>query len=264
MNTLMLPDHLSYSSISCYLQCPLKWRLHYLDQAQEEFISSSLVFGQAIHESVAAFLNGALTGDRLTPDEMLMVYRNNWNGSADAEIRYSNGETEEKLTKKAEDMLNVWHSAQDADVEVLGVEEPFSVDIGKMADYPGLGVPPLVGFIDHILKQPDGTMALVDLKTAARKPTQLQINQTLQLTAYSLGAAELGFNPDDLTLRLDYLMKGSNPDLIRYETTRNENDRRRFVKIVTRVWKGITNSIFFPHPDWYCQSCGYQSICAEW
>ena len=101
MHTLMLPDHLSYSSISCYLQCPLKWKLHYLDQAQEEFISSSLVFGQAIHESVAAFLNSALTGDRLTPDEMLMVYRNNWNGSADAEIRYSNGETEEKLTQES-------------------------------------------------------------------------------------------------------------------------------------------------------------------
>jgi putative RecB family exonuclease len=265
MNTTRLPDHLSYSSISTYLQCPLKWRFHYVDKLTEEFVTSSLVFGQAIHESVAAFLNASLSGDSLTPDEMLMVYLNSWRESKGLEIRCSNGDSQEKLIKKAEDLLTLWHGAQDGMTEVLGVEEEFTVDMAELDDDPSLDLPPLIGYVDHIVKQPDGTIALIDLKTAARKPSQLQADQSLQLTAYSLGAAAMGFDPDELTLRLDYLLKGTQPDLVSLETTRSEDDRRRFVRMVTRVWKGITNSVFFPKTDWFCRSsCGYQTQCAEW
>jgi putative RecB family exonuclease len=265
MNQAQLPDHLSYSSVACYLQCPLKWKFHYIDQLPEEFVSTSLVFGHAIHESVAAFLNASLSGDSLSPDEMLMVYLNAWRESNGVEIRGSNGDSEEKLLKKAQDLLTLWHGRQDGMTEVLGVEEGFSVDMAEFADYPTLDVPPLIGYVDHIVKQPDGTIALIDLKTAARKPSQAQADQNLQLTAYSLGAEALGFNPDELTLRLDYLLKGTQPDLVSFETSRSEYDRRRFVKMVTRVWKGITNSVFFPKTDWYCKSsCGYQSHCVEW
>lgn len=265
MNTANLPDHLSYSSISTYLQCPLKWKFHYVDKFPEEFITSGLVFGQAIHESVAAFLNASLSGDSLTPDEMLMVYLNSWRQSNEVEIRCSNGDSEEKLLKKAQDLLTLWHTAQDGMAEVIGVEEEFSVAMAELTDCALLDLPPLIGYVDHIIKQPDGSTALIDLKTAARKPTQLQADQSLQLTAYSLGAASLGFDPDELTLRLDYLLKGTMPDLVSLETTRSEDDRRRFVKVVTRVWKGITNSVFFPKVDWYCKSeCRYQTQCAEW
>ncbi len=265
MNTARLPDHLSYSSIATYLQCPLKWKFHYVDQLPEEFITSGLVFGQAIHESVAAFLNAYLSGDSLTPDEMLMVYLNAWRQSNGVEIRCSNGDSEEKLLKKAQDLLALWHGIQDGITEVLGVEEEFSVDIAELTDYPSLDLPPLIGYVDHIVKQPDGTIALIDLKTAARKPSQLQADQSLQLTAYSLGAAALGFDPDELTLRLDYLLKGTQLDLVSLQTTRSEDDRRRFVKMVTSVWKGISNSVFFPKTDWFCRSsCGYQTQCAEW
>jgi putative RecB family exonuclease len=265
MNRQQLPDHLSYSSISCYLQCPLKWKFHYVDKLPEEFITSSLVFGQAIHESVAAFLNASLSGDSLTPDEMLMVYLNAWRQSNGTEIRCSNGDSEEKLLKKAQDLLSLWHDSHDGIAEVIGVEEEFSLDLAELTDYPSLDLPPLIGYVDHIIKQPDGSIALIDLKTAARKPSQLQADQSLQLTAYSLGARALGFDPDELTLRLDYLLKGTQPDLVSLETTRSEDDRRRFVKTISRVWKGITNSVFFPKTDWFCRSsCGYQTQCAEW
>jgi hypothetical protein len=150
-----LPDHLSYSSISCYLQCPLKWRFHYVDKLPEEFITSSLVFGQAIHESVAAFLNASLSGDNLTPDEMLMVYLNSWRESKDVEIRCSNGDSEEKLLKKAQDLLGLGHGSQDGLTEVLGVEEEFSVDLAALTDYPSLDLPPLIGYVDHIIRPKD-------------------------------------------------------------------------------------------------------------
>jgi len=255
-----LPDHISYSQLSVYLQCPLKYLFHYIDCLEPAFTSASLAFGQAVHEAVAGYLQSALEGEHLTADNMIDVYRESWHGCEGPPIQYSNGDTEKKLLKKATDILTLWHSRQDPTVEVYGVEEPFSVDVNGNGD----GIPALVGYVDHILKMPDGKICLIDLKTAARKPSQTQVDQHLQLTAYSLGAQALGFEPDELTLRMDYLIKTATPDLVTLETSRTEEDRRKFVKILTNVWKGIEAGIFYPKPDWYCKSsCGYQSQCAE-
>jgi putative RecB family exonuclease len=265
MNAGKLPDHISYSQLAVYLQCPLKYRFHYIDGLDPAFTAASLAFGQAVHQAVASFFQGALEGEYLSADNMIDVYREAWRGCEGPPIQYSNGDTEKKLLKKAADILTLWHSRQDPTIEVYGVEEQFSVDLCQKADSPGNGLPALVGYVDHILKMPDGNITLIDLKTAARKPSQLQVDQTLQLTAYSLGAEALGFNPDELSLRMDYLLKTATPDLVTYETSRSEEDRRKFVKMLTRVWKGIEASIFYPKPDWYCRSsCGYQSQCSEW
>jgi putative RecB family exonuclease len=259
-----LPDHISYSQISTYLQCPLKYRFNYIDRLKPEFTSASLAFGQAVHQAVASYFESALRGEHLTADNMTDIYRESWRGCDGPPIKYDKGGSEDKFLQKASDILTLWHSNQDPTVEVLGVEEPFSVNLGEKADYPGNGLPPLVGYVDHILKMPDGNITLIDLKTAARKPSQTQADQTLQLTAYSLGAEELGFDPDELTLRLDYLIKTAVPDLVTLETTRTEEDRRKFIKLLTRVWKGIETSIFYPNQSYLCGSCGYQTHCKEW
>ncbi|MGB6068193.1 MAG: PD-(D/E)XK nuclease family protein [Desulfomonilaceae bacterium] len=205
-----------------------------------------------------------MEGERLTADNMVDVYRQAWKECDGPPIRYDKGNTEDKLLKKATDILTLWHSRQDPSIEVYGVEEPFTVDIDGNGDYPGNGLPPLVGYVDHILKMPDGRITLIDLKTAARKPSQLQVDQNLQLTAYSLGAKTLGFEPDELTLRMDYLIKTTTPDLAIYETSRTDEDRRKFIKMLTRVWKGIECSIFYPNRSYLCSSCGYQTHCREW
>jgi putative RecB family exonuclease len=186
-----LPDHISYSQASTYLQCPLKYRFHYIDGLEPEFTSGSLAFGQAIHGAVAGFLDSALVGEHLTADNMIDIYRESWRGCDGPSIKYERGGSEEKLLKLATDVLTLWHSNQDPVVEVLGVEEPFTVDLSEKADYPGDGLPPLVGYVDHILKMPDGIITLIDLKTAARKPSQTQADQTLQLTAYRLNSPRI-------------------------------------------------------------------------
>lgn len=265
MNTKQLPDHISYSQLYVYLQCPLKYRFHYIDRLEPDFTSASLAFGQGIHQAVASFFQSALEGEHLTADNMVDVYREAWRECDGPPIRYDKGCTEDKLLKKAADILTLWHNRQDPTVEVYGVEEEFNLNVSSKVDYPTSGLPPLVGYVDHILKLPNGSVTLIDLKTAARKPTQLQVDQNLQVTAYSLGAEALGFNPDELTLRMDYLIKTATPDVVTYETSRTDEDRRKFVKMLTRVWKGIEHSIFYPKHDWYCgSSCGYQSQCREW
>jgi putative RecB family exonuclease len=256
--------HLSYSQIQCYITCPLKYRFSYVDGLEPEFTPATLHFGSAMHQAVAAFLNSTLNGDRLTADNMTDVWRAAWRGNGE-QIRYFGKEDENLLTKKAGELLSIYHDYWNHDIEVLAVEEFFAFDLAQMVPDSLDPLPDFVGYIDSIEKSVTGEITVVDLKTAARKPSLFQIQNNAQLAAYGLGAAKsLGFNPDELKYRLDYLMKTPTPDLISFNTTRNQDDMHRFLKTITMVWRGVKQSVFYPKPDYYCGTCQWQTHCSEW
>ncbi len=250
-------DHLSYSQISTYLTCPLRYKFQYVDLVPPAFTASALVFGQAIHEAVGAFYQEILTGDELRPDQMIDVYRQAWQSKDGVEIRFFNGDDEDSLTEKAKLMLKVFHDAFDPGVQIIGIEEFFEVKFAKE-------MPPFQGYIDLIEESPSGKISIVDLKTAARKPTKAQTSSNLQLTAYTLGAEALGFDPEQLGLRLDVVTKTKNPELVRFETTRTQQERDRFVKIVKTICSAIEHHAFFPREDWHCSQCAWADHCRDW
>ena len=256
MSNPQLPDHLSYSQINTYLSCPLKYRLHYVDRIEPEFLAASLAFGSGIHEAIAAFYQERLIGDCLRIDQLVDIYRQAWSSREKEGIRYFNGDSAEALLEKAERLLEVFFVRLDPTMSVIGVEEFFQFEIEDC--------PPLQGYIDLIEYDTDGIATVSDLKTAARKPAASQANQSLQLTCYTLGAAALGFDTNRLNLRLDVLTKTKNPELVRLETTRTDEDRRRFIKLVKHVWNAIEREAFFPKQDWHCSQCQYKTTCASW
>jgi putative RecB family exonuclease len=257
MNASMEKPHLSYSQINTYLTCSLRYKFHYIDQIEPPFVSSALVFGSCIHEAVAAFYQSCLEGDPLSAGQVHDVYRQAWEShSKEQTVRFFHNDAEEALTTKAKRMLDVFHESFDQSAQIIGIEEPFEVDLGKR-------MPPLVGWIDAVELAADGTVSVIDLKTASKRYSDNTVHSDVQLTCYSLGAKVLGFN-GDTRFRLDVLLKTQNPELIRYETTRNDADRERFLKLVKSVWQGIKKGIFFPKADWQCSQCAWSKECAEW
>ncbi|MGO9569777.1 MAG: PD-(D/E)XK nuclease family protein, partial [Desulfomonilaceae bacterium] len=101
------------------------------------------------------------------------------------------------------------------------------------------------------------------LKTASKRYSDNTVHSNVQLTCYSMGAKVLGFN-GDTRFRLDVLLKTQNPELIRYQTTRNDADRERFVKLVKNIWQGIKKEVFFPKADWQCGQCPFLDNCKTW
>ncbi len=248
-------NHLSYSQINTYLTCPLRYRFQYVELIPPAFTPAALTFGSALHEAVAAYYMSCLEGDVLRPDQMVDIYRGTWREAE--KVKYSNGDHEESLLEKARHMINVFREQIDPHVTVLGVEEFFEVQLAKE-------VPPFHGYIDLIEESPDGQIWLSDLKTAAKKPGQSTAHSSLQLTAYSLGASAIGFDPIDLNMRLDVLTKTKSPELVRYETRRTQEDRERFVKVVKQVWSAIEHHAFFPREDWHCSQCAWADHCRDW
>ncbi len=178
--------HLSYSQISTYLTCPLRYKLHYVDLIPPAFTSAALTFGSSIHEAVAAYYQSRLEGDPIRPDQMLDVYRDTWRNAEG--VKFFNGDNEESLLKKAEQLISVFHEQVDPHVTVLGVEEFFEFNIE--------GVPPFQGYIDLIEESPEGIITVADLKTAAKKLGDNTVHSNLQTHGLFIGAEALGFDPD--------------------------------------------------------------------
>jgi len=247
-------DHLSYSQVNTYLTCSLRYRFQYVEKIPPAFTAASLAFGSAIHEAAAAFYQTRLEGDELRPDQMLDVYLDSWRRAE--QVKYFNGDNEESLQEKATQLLQVFHDAVNPGTRILGVEEFFELPLG--------GLPPFQGYIDLIEQSSDGTATIVDLKTASKKPSSANVQANMQLTAYALGAEALGFDPDQLHLRLDVLLKTKTPEMVRLETRRTEEERHRFIRLLYGVWNGIEREVFFPRQDWTCAQCAWAGECREW
>ncbi len=55
-------DYVSWSALSTYRTCPLKYRFRYVDRLPEEFVSAALVFGTGIHTAVEQHFQMMLAG----------------------------------------------------------------------------------------------------------------------------------------------------------------------------------------------------------
>ena len=86
----------------------------------------------------------------------------------------------------------------------------------------------------------------------------------MQLTAYALATESMGFNADELKLRLDVLLKTKEAGLVKYETSRTADERYRFIKLLYSIWSGIKAETFFPRQDWQCAQCAWAKQCKEW
>lgn len=252
--------HLSYSQINSYMQCGLKYRFNYFDSLEPEFTPSALHFGRAIHSGIQAFLQSSLEADPLRADQLVDIYHEEWRGLDGPPVRYSKRESEESLFNTARQIFTVFTEQHDQTIEVIAVEELFTLDLAALSEDCPRDMPPLIGYVDAILK--NGSTVLVDYKTSSRKPNG-DVN-AMQLVAYSLAASDLGYDPNEIQYRYDYLLKTTNPELVQRPVVIDDNDRRRFLKTTTTVWKGIQSSIFYPNPSYLCSSCAYQRHCNEW
>src|SRR5262249_29444219 len=124
---------------------------------------------------------------------------------------------------------------------------------------------PLVGALDLVERDADGRVIVVDLKTSARKYTDLQAEQSLQLSIYSYVTSMNGLgDQDDLRLRFDVLTKTKQPELHRYWTQRDRAASVRLFRLVAEVLQAIEARVFHPNPGWQCKDCQFRSRCWAW
>jgi hypothetical protein len=144
-------DYISWSAISTFRTCPLKYKFRYIDGLPEESVSSALVFGTGIHTAVEQHFQAILSGDpKPDLDALLFAYRSAWLPHDPDAIQFGSTETRASLDALAARMLTAFLASPTASVQgrVLGVEEEIR---GMLVE----GVPDLYGRVDLLTEDAD-------------------------------------------------------------------------------------------------------------
>lgn len=244
----MLPSYLSYSQLNLYLECPLKYQMRYLSEGGygDERVPAALVFGTAIHQALAHFYRQAMDGEPFSLGAFLEAFAAAWQAEAEKqEILFGEKEDFASLLALGQEMLRVFARLAHP-LKVIAVEVPFEFKL----EHPRTGKEfhiPIKGVIDLIEEDDNGTLWVVDHKTAGRVYTEQQIAGDLQMLIYGAAVKQLDVvEGREALLRFDVLLKTKTPQFLRYCMRRDDRDRERLFEIVTGIWKAIDAEAFYP------------------
>jgi putative RecB family exonuclease len=253
-------DYISWSALSTFRTCPLKYRFRYLDGLPEESVSSALVFGTGIHTAVEQHFQAQLSGDpKPDLDALLFAYRSAWLPHDPDAISFGSSETRASLDALAARMLTAFLNSPAASVQgrVLGVEEEIR---GMLVD----GVPDLYGRVDLLTEDSD-SLVVTDIKTSRGKWSAEQVEDSgEQLLLYSHLASEISPGKKIAT-RFMVLTKTKEPVVEEHVREVEPAAMKRTLAGVERVWRAIESGVFYPAPSTMnCSSCGYRAACRAW
>ena len=253
-------DYISWSALSTFRTCPLKYRFRYIDGLPEESVSSALVFGTGIHTAVEQHYQSILSGDpKPDLDALLFAYRSAWLPHDPDAIQFGSTETRASLDALASRMLTAFLNSPTASVQgrVLGVEEEIR---GMLVE----GVPDLYGRVDLLTEDAD-TLVVTDIKTSRGKWSPEQVEDSgEQLLLYSHLASEISPGKKVQT-RFLVLTKTKEPVVEEHVREVEPAAVKRTLAGVERVWRAIESGVFYPAPSTVaCAGCGYRAACRAW
>lgn len=256
-----LPPHFSFSSMSAAQQCLRKWRYHYLDKVQREFISSSLLFGIAIHTGVQEAHQTRLNGHTPNFRSVMSAFERSWQESVgDQEIRFAKDEDKPKLCDMAKCLFKQFLELVEPGLDqILAIEEQLSLRI------PGMSVP-VVGRLD-LLVEHEEYLVVVDTKSARNSFNDKVPVATGQLALYSQALTSLACDLDKpFKGRFVVFRKLKAPKIEVVDVPLRVSDKVNVIAMVKAWWQLIEAAhkakTFPPNPGPFCRNCEYQTRCA--
>jgi RecB family exonuclease len=176
---------LSYSSISTYYECPLKFKLKYIDGLKEK-PKPYFSFGSSLHNTLEFMYSYRPPPPSL--DEVLKHYEDKWISEG-----YSSEEEEEGYYLYGKKILTDFYNLHAQDLKPpIAVELKFDIEIDGV---------PVTGFIDRIDKIEGNSAEIIDYKSGKRAFDKSQVEDNEQLTFYQIAVEEsIGIPVKKLTL----------------------------------------------------------------
>ena len=170
----------SWSAISCYCACPLRYDFKYCENLPEPTVSAALAFGGAFHRACEHQYRELLEG-RPAPalDALMAAYNDAWAEHDGKAIQYGKDDDRSTLDDLAGRMLGAFQASDVANPPgtIIGIEEELT---GELVP----GVPDLLARVDLLVDAGDHIL-ITDLKTARSRWSQEQARESAgQLLLY--------------------------------------------------------------------------------
>jgi hypothetical protein len=163
--------YLSHSQVNRYLHCPEQYRLYYVEHLRRRIPAANLVFGQIVHQALAAFF--------LRQRDPVQVFQDLWQELRTIDLDYSPKDSWDLALATGRTLLERFVRDEAPRVRnIEAVEQKFELEITSL-DLP------FVGIID-LVAQVDDRRSVVDFKTAGSGYQPHEVVLSDQLTAYQL------------------------------------------------------------------------------
>jgi CRISPR/Cas system-associated exonuclease Cas4 (RecB family) len=254
-------DHISYSSLTTFQACPLRYYFKYVLGLTKETIASSLVLGAAVHAALQFHFEQLLAGNPAPDlDTLLGAFWEAWHLHDDQQtILFAKSEDLSSIGRLADRMPRTFQQSSFAQPQgrIIAAEEELRGEL-----MPGL--PDLLARVDLIVET-ETALELVDFKTARTAWSAEHVADSAgQQLLYGELAKALS---DGKPLRLGFavLTKTRFPDLTVHAVPVAPRQVERTKQVVERVWRAIEAGHFYPAPSaMNCPSCPYREPCRAW
>ena len=246
---------LSYSALSTYQSCPLKYKFQEIDKIKTPK-SKEAVFGTAVHETMKFIHTPGILSPTL--NQAMEHFTNNWNPAV-----FDSDEEERAAFSQGIQILNDYYKKNNPrDFNIVDLESHFSIEINEMKNDTANQTHVISGIIDRIDKTENG-YEIIDYKTTKKMPSQEKVDNDLQLSVYLLAFLERYPNEKEnlanLKVSLYYLKHG-----VKLSATRTQEQLENSKKLFLDTIKIIETSSFSPVVSPLCDWCGYQKMCPMW
>lgn len=252
----MMVDHLSYSSITLFLDCPEAWRRKYIAQEPVK-TSPPLVFGSAFHNCVETKV--------ANPEkDILSIWGECWPAALKGDDVYWGADTPEQHYNEGVRILS-----NKAILAEIGKIKPLKLDVGSENERPAieqlveLRVPgvsvPIIGYIDIVLA--DGTPA--DFKTSKASWSDTKASEQMQSLFYIAALNQAGVKVNWKFVHLIFV-KTKEPKFQRLEHSHKPAELFFLFRVIQQVWEAIEKESFPLNPgSWRCNAtfCDFYQAC---
>jgi putative RecB family exonuclease len=251
--------HWSYSSITQYLTCPLRYYFQRILCLPQPTVSSGLVLGSAVHAAIAEYHRDLKDGKVPRVDRIKQAYVAEWDRRDGMEIAYKDGETRQSLMDQGLALVELYLKEPPPE-RIVAVEEEIIAPVhNSRGEYLET---PMVAIADLIVANDDG-LVVRELKTSARAYSEIETTSSLQPTCYVNAVEEVYGEP--ATVSYTVLVKTKTPKVQHLKTTRSPEDLGRLGDIVEAVERAVQADIYHPvETVMNCSGCPYRAPCKEW
>ncbi len=237
-----LGEVLSPSQANTFLNCSAKWWFKY-GAGLPDPKSGSLVRGLAVHKVIEHWFKLILAGAAPEVEDMHDSYEAAWDAICDEGASFAVDDDIDALKSSGAVLLRKYLEEVAAEIRPAAVEQQV---LGEIA---GVRIRGYVDIIDV-----DGT--IIDVKTAAKKPSGVDRGYAFQLATYREilpGASGKA--------RLDTLVATKTPQIVKLEYEVTDADRLLAMRLYPRVREGIREGLYFPNRNSNLCSRKYCNFC---
>ena len=257
-----MPDrpHWSYSAISQYLSCPLRFYFQRVMRLPQQSVSSSLVLGSAVHAALAEYHRTVQQDVPTDMGKLHRIFAEAWHSrESETRINYRAAESQADLMAQGISLIEVYLQ-EPPPQNIIGVERiiiaPIHNSRGEYLETP------LVAVAD-LITESNEELTICEFKTSGRAYSEMEAESSLQPTFY-VHAVQETFGHSAI-MEYTVLVKTKKPKVQRLTTVRNDEDLGRLGDIVEIIERAIQANVFYPIENpLNCSSCPYRQPCREW